>query len=79
MTIKFPRTYKDLKEAPYIYDVEVCDSGVFIYIEEKYIQEHDDKTAWGENSLREALHMLKEEFWNEIKKNYQETLLTGVE
>ena len=32
MTIKFPRTYKDLKEAEYIYDVEVCDSGVFIYI-----------------------------------------------
>ena len=32
MTIKFPKTYKDLKEAPYIYDVEVCDSGVFIYI-----------------------------------------------
>ena len=72
MTIKFPRTYKDLKEAEYIYDVEDCDSGVFIYTEEKYIQEHDEKTAWGETSLKDALQMLKIDFWDSIKKYYKQ-------
>jgi len=72
MTIKFPRTYKDLKEAEYIYDVEICDSGVFIYIEEKFIQDHADKTAWGETSLKDALQMLRIDFWDSIKKYYKE-------
>ena len=72
MNLQFPRTYKDLKQAPYIYDVEVCDSGVFIYIEEKYIPESDEKTAWGENSLKEALQMLRIDFWDEIKKNVED-------
>ena len=72
MNLQFPRTYKDLKEAFYIYDVEICESGVFIYIEEKYIPESAYKTAWGENSLKEALQMLRIDFWDEIKKNVKE-------
>ena len=72
MTIKFPKTYKDLKKAEYIYDVEICDSGVFIYIEEKFIQNHADKTAWGEKNLKQALQMLKTDFWDSIKNYYKE-------
>jgi hypothetical protein len=72
MNLKFPRTYKDLKQAPYIHSVEVCESGVFIYIEERFITESDDKTAWGENSLKEALQMLRTDYWEEIKKNHDE-------
>tara|TARA_R100000329_G_scaffold7379_3_gene8921 strand:+ start:670 stop:897 length:228 start_codon:yes stop_codon:yes gene_type:complete len=72
MTIKFPKTYEDLKKAEYIYDVEICDSGVFIYIEEKFIQNHADKTAWGEKNLKQALQMLKTDFWDSIKKYHKE-------
>ena len=72
MTIKFPRTYEDLKKAEYVYDDEICNSGVFIYIEEKFIQDHADKTAWGEKNLKQALQMLKIDFWDSIKKYYKE-------
>ena len=72
MTIKFPRTYEDLKKADYVFDVEICTSGGFIYIEEKFIQDHADKTAWGEKNLKQALQMLKIDFWDSIKKYYKE-------
>ncbi len=71
MNLKFPKTYADLKKAPYIADIEICDSGVFLYIEEKYLPNNIDFTAWGENNLKEALHMLKEDFWSEIKINHE--------
>jgi len=72
MTIKFPRTYADLRKAPYIVDIEVSDDGVFLYLEEKFLPHATDFTAWGENNLKEALHMLKIDYWDSIKKYYKE-------
>ena len=69
MTIKFPRTYKDLKEADYVWDIEKGGSdGVFIYLKESYLQDvngkilTDETIAWGEN-LQEALDNLRYDYW----------------
>ena len=71
MNLKFQKTYKDLENSPFIHSVEKCESGIFIYIEEKYLKDapFDEKTAWGESSLREALKMFKEDFWPTIERS----------
>tara|TARA_B100000900_G_C20576890_1_gene715731 strand:- start:1519 stop:1737 length:219 start_codon:yes stop_codon:yes gene_type:complete len=69
MTLKFPRTYADLRKASYIADIEVSDDGVFLYLEEKFLPDATDYTAWGEHNLKEALHMLKIDYWKQIKLN----------
>ena len=68
---QLPKTYKDLKNCPFIHSVEKCDSGIFIYIEESFLRntKFDEKTAWGE-TLKEALQMLKDDFMPTIKKSY---------
>ena len=63
----FPKTYTDLKNASYVQDFEISTSGVFIYIKETFLPNFDEKTAYGKN-LKEALKMLKNDFWKEIKK-----------
>ena len=71
MTLNFPKTYKDLKEASFIHSVERCESGIFIYIEESYLKDasFEETIAWGESSLKEALRMLKDDFWPTIERN----------
>jgi len=71
MDLKFPKTYKDLKECPFIHSVERCKSGIFIYIEEEFLKDasFDEKTAWSESSLKEALKMLKDDFWPTIQRS----------
>ena len=71
MNLKFPKTYKDLENSPFIHSVEKCESGIFIYIEEEYLKDapFDEKTAWSESSLREALKMLREDFWPTIERS----------
>ena len=71
MTLKFPKTYKDLERASYIHSVERCESGIFIYNEESYLKDasFDETIAWGESSLKEALKMLKDDFWPTIERN----------
>ena len=61
MTIKFPRTYKDLQNADYVWDIEKGGSdGVFIYLKESYLKDANgvvttcETIAWGKN-LQEAL------------------------
>jgi len=78
MTIKFPRTYKDLKEADYVWDIEKGGSdGVFIYLKESYLQDvngkilTDETIAWGEN-LQEALDNLRYDYWKYIDPTYKE-------
>ena len=67
MKLLFPKTYTDLKNAPYVSFFEIGNSGVFIYIKETFLPNFDEKTAYGKN-LKEALQMLKNDFWKEIKK-----------
>ena len=77
MTIKFPRTYKDLKEADYVWDIEKGGSdGVFIYLKESYLKNKngeiltDETIAWGEN-LQEALDNLRYDYWKYIDPTYK--------
>ena len=72
MSLKFPKTYDDLKKAPYISDIEISESGVFLYIEERFLPNSTDYTAWGEKNLKQALQMLRNDFWRQIKENYME-------
>ena len=54
-----------------MFEFTVCESGIFIYIEEKFLKDasFDEKTAWGESSLKEALKMLKDDFWPTIQRS----------
>ena len=79
MTIKFPRTYKDLQNADYVFDIEKGGSdGVFIYIKESYLQNENNEIqtnggetiAWGAN-LQEALDNLRYDYWKYIDPTYK--------
>ena len=77
MTIKFPRTYKDLQNADYVWDIEKGGSdGVFIYLKESYLKDvngevlTDETIAWGEN-LQEALDNLRLDYWKYIDPSYK--------
>ena len=63
--------FASLKESPFIHSVEKCESGIFIYIEEEFLKDAslDEKTAWGESSLKQALKMLKDDFWPIIQRS----------
>jgi|TARA_R100000152_G_C6594321_1_gene53657 hypothetical protein len=78
MTIKFPRTYKDLQNADYVWDIEKGGSdGVFIYLKESYLQDANgvvstcETIAWGKN-LQEALDNLRYDYWKYIDPTYKE-------
>lgn len=78
MTIKFPRTYKDLQNADYVWDIEKGGTdGVFIYLKESYLKDvngqvlTDETIAWGVN-LQEALDNLRYDFWKYIEPTYKE-------
>ena len=78
MTIKFPRTYKDLQNADYVWDIEKGGSdGVFIYLKESYLKDANgvvttcETIAWGKN-LQEALDNLRYDYWKYIEPTYKE-------
>ena len=77
MTIKFPRTYKDLQNADYVWDIEKGGTdGVFIYLKESYLKDvngevlTDETIAWGVN-LQEALDNLRYDYWKYIDPSYK--------
>ena len=79
MTFKFPRTYADLRKAPYINYIENAGSdGIFLYIEEKYLYDENNEVqtnggetiAWGIN-LQEALSNLRYDYWKYIEPSYK--------
>ena len=76
MAIKFPRTYKDLQNADYVWDIEKGGSdGVFIYLKESYLKDENNETcgetiAWGKN-LQQALDNLKYDYWKYIDPTYK--------
>ena len=79
MTFNFPKTYADLRKAPYINYIENAGSdGIFLYIEEKYLYDENNEIqtnggetiAWG-HTLSEALSNLKDDYWKYIEPSYK--------
>tara|TARA_Y100001937_G_scaffold56657_1_gene77842 strand:+ start:66 stop:392 length:327 start_codon:yes stop_codon:yes gene_type:complete len=79
MTFNFPKTYADLRKAPYINDIENAGSdGIFLYIEEKYLYDENNEIqtnggetiAWG-HTLSEALANLRDDYWKYIEPSFK--------
>ena len=66
----FPRTYADLKAAPWCdsYENWVGQDGVFIHVHFDWLDEPDNRvcSAHGE-TLKEALEDLRAEFWHDMR------------
>ena len=67
---KFPRTYADLKAAPWCdsYENWVGQDGVFIHVNLDWLDEPDNRvcSAHGE-TLKKALEDLRWDFWHEMR------------
>lgn len=68
--MKFPRTYADLKVAPWCDFVEryIGADGVLIHVHFDWLEDAEGRvcSAYGKN-LREALQDLKSEMWDDIR------------
>ena len=68
--MRFPKTYADLKAAPWCdsYENWVGTDGVFIHVKFDWLEDAANRvcSAHGEN-LKDALRDLKSELWNDIR------------